>query len=142
MSCLCGASYTTTAPRGGDSDNNLLYKIAQSLSVIAGQSIPSGSPGTADSSFSTGPNITVLTAGVAVAGPDIATPRGVWVVARQGNTGSVYIGGSNVTNDSGGFRGAELVQTGMNSMLLPVSNLNQIYVNADNAGDRVGVVIL
>lgn len=139
MGCTCGASYTETEPRFGDGANDLLYKIAKSLSLLAASGIP-GSGGS--SSFNTGPDITVLVAGTAVAGIDIATPRGVLVVARSGNKGSVYVGGSNVTKDGGGFRGAELLQAGMPSAALPVSNLNQVYINADNAGDRVGVVIL
>ncbi len=145
MSCPCGPTYSATAPQFGDGANDLLYKIAASLSLLAAQAVPSGSLGSGSgsgtsASFNTAPNITIATTGTAVNGLDIPTPRGVVVCARQGNAGSVFVGGSNITND-GGFRGIELLQVGMTPVTIPISNLNQLYING-TAGDRVGVVIL
>lgn len=142
-SCVCGATYTETEPRNGDGANDLLYKIAKSLSLLAAQAVPgltSGGGSSSPGSFNTAPNITITTTGTAVNGLDIPTPRGVVVCARQGNAGSIFVGGANITND-GGFRGIELLQVGMTPVTIPVSNLNQLYING-TAGDRVGVVIL
>lgn len=139
-SCPCGPTFSATAPQFGDAAHDLLYKIAQSLSLLAAQAVPSGSSGGPAASFDTAPNITVAVTGTAVNGLNIATPRGVVVCARQGNTNSVFVGGANVTND-GGFRGIELLQTGMTPVTLTISNLNQLYING-TAGDRVGIVIL
>lgn len=118
--------------------NVLLYKIATLLSYVANSTTNISGSG----SFNTAPDITVAVAGTAIQGVSVATPKGVLIVARSLNTGSVYVGGSNVTQDGGGARGAELTPAGMPSVVLPISNLNQLWVNADNAGDRVGVIIL
>lgn len=64
------------------------------------------------------------------------------IVADINNKGSVYVGGSDVSNSSGGKRGIQLSQLGMPSTLLAIDNVNLIWVNADNAGDRVGIVKL
>lgn len=89
--------------------------------------------------FRTSPDITVLVAGTAVQGLDIPCRRGALLVARLGNVGSVYAGDQSVSNDGGGQRGTELTQAGMPSIMFYVSNVNQIWVNGDNAGDRVGI---
>lgn len=112
-----------------------------SLLIGIQETIESGA-GTVGTSFATAPDITVLVAGTAVQGLAASTPRGVMVVAHLLNTGSVYIGGPTVSDGSGNAKGITLTQAGMPSVVLPVENLNQIWVNADNAGDRVGVVIL
>jgi hypothetical protein len=93
-------------------------------------------------SFNSLADIVVLVAGTAVRGADHPTPNGVLVVARMGNTGSCYVGGPGVTNASGTQRGIELTQAGMPSTILRIANTNLMWVNADNANDAVGVIIL
>lgn len=125
-----------------DNDNKfvLLRKILQNQSTL-GTSIQSLIASVQPSAgLNTAPDIIVTVPGTAVQGSNVATPKGVRLTARLENAGSMYAGGPNVTNDLGGRRGQEITQAGGCELL--VSNLNQVYLNADNAGDRVGVVIL
>lgn len=94
------------------------------------------------SEFNTVPDITVLVAGTAVQGLNIPCSRGIKVVAALTNQGSVYLGGPDVSNGSGGKRGIELSQAGMVDYPLAINNVNLLWVNADYAGDRVGIVRL
>jgi hypothetical protein len=129
----------------GDDRWQILRKILQRLPTVEAYltSIASGVNAlNVTQAFADAPDITVAVAGTAVQGSSVATPNGVLLVAAITNTGSVYVGGATVTNASGSRRGAELVQAGMPSMKLTCTNLNQIWVNADNANDKVGVVIL
>ena len=64
------------------------------------------------STFQAAPDITVIAPGTAQNGVDVATPKGVLVVSSMNNNGSVYVGGSDVSNASGGKRGAELSPLG------------------------------
>ena len=130
----------------GDSKWDLLKKILQNqldfwtgASAISANIINLLSPST---TFDTVPDITVLTAGTAVQGLNIQCPRGVMVVARLANTNPVYVGGPDVSNASGGKGGIQLTQAGQASTILTVANVNMIWVNADTAGDRVGIVRL
>lgn len=128
-------------PNQGDASQRLLFKIAISLSALVDAlAIPSSSVGT--ETFATGEDISVAIAGTAQQGPNVACPKGCHVTAAATNTGSVYLGDENVTNASGNRRGMELTQAGMTSIKMTVSNLNQLYINADNANDKVGVIIL
>lgn len=91
----------------------------------------------------TGDDLVCSVAGTPVNAPAYATVNGVMLVARSTNVGNVYIGVDNtVSNMSGSKRGLILSQLGMPSAILPVSNLNKIWLNADNAGDGVGVLVL
>lgn len=121
-------------------DHEILLELVTQLEII-NTSIEDGS-GSVGTSFATAPDITVAVVGTAVQGVAASTPRGVLVVASVNNTGAVYVGGPTTSNDVGNARGITLTQAGMPSVVLPVENLNQIWVNADNASDRVGVVIL
>lgn len=103
---------------------------------------PGGESLLAGSTFVSIADIIVVEAGKAVQCAGSPSPRGVLVVADPNNTGAVYVGGSGVTNATGSQRGLILTQAGMPSQVLPVSTTSLIYVNADNAGDRVGIVIL
>lgn len=135
-SCLQANAVTAVSPSMGA--NELLYKIALLLSYLVNSTTNiSGSP-----TFQAAPDITVVNAGTAQNGVSVATPKGVMVVAALNNNGSVYVGGSEVSNSSGGKRGAELSPLGMPSVVLPISNLDQLYVDSDNDGNRVGVLIL
>lgn len=128
-----------------DTDTALRYilQILNESSILGGGgSAGTGGSGSTGASFTTGSDVIVTAAGVAKQAVGVPSPRGVLVVAKVTNTGSVYIGGSNVTNASGSRRGIELVQAGMPSVILPVSSTDLIYVNADNANDGVGLVIL
>lgn len=112
-------------------------RLEQVLTAI----INSGT-GATSATFNSYDDIVVAVAGTAVQGPNVALLRGVWITARDTNTGQVYLGGSGVTNGAGAQRGMTLVPAGMNSSIIPISNLNQIWINADNAGDRVGIIAL
>ena len=57
--------------------------------------------------------------------------RGLYVKAKAENDGNVYIGGSAVTSADG------MVLSGDTMVYLPVTNVNQVYFNADIAGDGV-----
>jgi hypothetical protein len=56
------------------------------------------------------------------------------IQAVSSNVGSVYVGGDDVTNSSGANRGFELTQ-GSALSSISVSNMNLLYLAADNAGD-------
>lgn len=56
--------------------------------------------------------------------------------APSGNTGTIYVGGSLVTNGGGGNPGISL-GAGSSISNISVNNSNWIYVAADNANDRV-----
>lgn len=99
-------------------------------------------PGSVGTSFGTGADIIVLAAGTAVQGTSLSTPRGALICAPADNVGAIYVGSSNVTKGSGSIRGLILTQLGMSSQSLPVANMNQIWVNADNNNDRACVLAL
>ena len=61
------------------------------------------------------------------------------IQALTTNAGSVYVGGSTVTNSSGTNQGIKLI-AGASLGSITVTNLNMIYVAADNAGDKVAYV--
>ena len=84
----------------------------------------------------------VTAAGTAVQGPDRTTTRGVVVNAPATNVGNVYIGPSTVTNVLGNERGIILVPGGMTPGVVPLENLNLLWVNADTNGDRVCYLVL
>jgi hypothetical protein len=83
----------------------------------------------------------VVVAGTAVQGANVAAPNGVILSALFTNTKQVYIGSSGVTNSGGGEEGLVLYPT-QQSIKLPVTNLNQIWQNADVSGEGCGVIIL
>jgi len=55
--------------------------------------------------------------------------------ASYKNVGAIYIGGSTVTNSSGINEGIRLNQNA--SIELSTSNLDEVYVSTDNAGDDI-----
>ena len=118
----------------------ILGCLNDAVSYLA--TIATGGGGSVGTSFGTAADIILVTPGTRVRGGSVASPRGVLVVASMTNTGSTFVGGANVTNATGGFRGIELLQAGMSSVVLPVANLNQIYIDGETAGNRVGVTIL
>jgi len=128
-----------------DNDNKftLLRKILQNQSTSQ-SSIESllAAMQPSISGISCGPDIVVAAAGTPVQGASIPTNRGVLVIARLSNVGLIYAGGPNVTNGLGSYRGLILGQLGMPPTILPVSNLDQVWINADNNGDAAGVIIL
>lgn len=126
-----------------DAQYDLLRKILQNQTDLAADIIASGSGGGASSgALTTGADIAVAVAGTAVQGASAAATKGVLVVARSDNAGIVYVGGSNVSNGSGSTKGVQLSQLGMPSQFIAVDNANKIWVNADTAGDSVGIIIL
>ncbi len=58
------------------------------------------------------------------------------IQAKSGNVGSIYVGGSTVTNAGGANPGVKLNITGSISNIA-VTNSNMIYMAADNVGDGV-----
>lgn len=101
-----------------------------------------GISGETKGAINTGDDVIVTGVGVAMQCPSLAASKGVMVVADLQNSGYVYVGGSNVTNSSGSKRGIILSPGGMPSQLLPVNNANLLWVNADIAGDRVGLIAI
>jgi hypothetical protein len=77
--------------------------------------------------------ITVETAGTAVQGTDISTPNGVFVKALSGNTGVVYIGNDGA-GDVSATTGFQLAAG--NSVLVPVSNLKDLWFDSASNGDK------
>ncbi len=86
--------------------------------------------------FITCPDLVVTTAGTAVAGASQVSVRGFFVFAHPDNKGNIYVGSSVVTNKSGGFGGMVLAPLGVNPCFIPCTNSNQIFINADNDGDK------
>lgn len=76
----------------------------------------------------------VTTAGTAVRLDSIEC-REVTVIARKNNTGSIFIGGSNV---SGSMFGVELHAN--ESFTFAVNNANLIYINSTVSGEGVSYV--
>lgn len=78
----------------------------------------------------------VTTAGTRVQLPDYPC-REVTLIAKKGNTGSIYVGGSDVSST---VYGAELAAK--DSMTLAVSNTNLIYLDASVSGEGVSYVAI
>lgn len=116
--------------------NNVVRELRVSPSGVV--QVSSGS----SAYISTAPDLVCAVAGTAVNGSTVSTVNGVLLVARPSNVGAVYIGDNTTTNGSGAKRGLILSQLGMPSSILPISNLNQLWINADNNGDGVGVLVL
>ena len=77
---------------------------------------------------------TVTTAGTAVQLPSIVC-REVTLIALKGNTGSIYVGESNVSSST---YGAEL--DAKDSITLPVDNANLVWLNCSVSGEGVSYV--
>lgn len=58
------------------------------------------------------------------------------IQARPANAGAVYVGGYTVTNASGANPGIVLAPGGSYASIR-VNNSNEIYIAADNSGDKV-----
>jgi len=115
-----------------DTDNALLRKILLALADVA-NSVPA-------TSLITVADTVVATPGTAVQSASQVATKGVYVTAPVSNTGEVYVGSSNV--DKGGPRGITLVPGGMAPGFIPVDNSDEIWVDADNANDRVGILVV
>lgn len=78
---------------------------------------------------------------VAAAGTRVQLPnqacREVMIIAKQGNTGSIFVGNNGV---SAAEYGAEL--KAKDSITLPVRNLNLIYIDAAVSGEGVSFVAI
>lgn len=88
----------------------------------------------APASATSGLVVNVTTAGTRVQLTAGACQHGFWLTARRGNTGSVFIGGSDVSSS---VYGADLLQG--ERVWLPLSNTNLIYIDSANNGDGVSV---
>ena len=79
--------------------------------------------------------VTVSTAGTAVAGPDIE--GGVFQFqANPANTGTYCYVGSDGAGDVSSTTGFTL-KKGQNTLILVVSNLDRLYFDSDTNGDKV-----
>jgi len=80
---------------------------------------------------------TVTTSGTAVRITATSTPcGGVWISGDVGNSGIVYVGDINVSGVSGSCQGIACEPAG-NSIFVPVNNLNLLYVDSSESGDKV-----
>ena len=80
--------------------------------------------------------VDVPTAGTGVQLPNIPC-REITIIAKDTNTGDIFIGGVGVTSSS---YGVKLKADG--SVTLPVNNANLVYVNASADGEGVSYVAL
>jgi len=78
----------------------------------------------------------VTTAGTRVQLPNIPC-REVTVIAKDTNTGVIYVGGSDVASTK---YGVKLKADG--SFTFPVANVNQIYIDASVSGEGVSYVAI
>lgn len=76
----------------------------------------------------------VTTAGTRVQLPS-QTCRQVLIIAKDSNTGSIFIGGSDVSSI---VYGVKLSANG--SIILPVSNLNLIYIDSSVNGEGISYI--
>jgi hypothetical protein len=84
----------------------------------------------------TGALATVTTAGTAIQLPSLAC-RKVLIIALKSNTGSIYLGGSNVSST---VYGAEL--QARDSIEVEISNTNLVYLNASVNGEGVSYLAI
>jgi len=82
--------------------------------------------------------ITVTTAGTAVAGPDVDIVNAVLIRGLTGNTGLVYVGndGAGDVTSANGFE----LDSGEDTIELSsavVTNLSQLYFDAATSGDKL-----
>lgn len=82
--------------------------------------------------------ITVVTAGAAVQGPDLPLTDGVLVYAHPSNTGLTYAGNSSGTISSS--TGAVFAAGGGYPIYFAVENVNQLWFNAAVSGEKLFVV--
>jgi len=68
----------------------------------------------------------------------------VWIKAVASNAGNVYIGGSTVTVVNGTTDITSGIELTPGDMLgpIPISNLNELYLICDNAGDDITYFML
>lgn len=81
-------------------------------------------------------NITVGTSPVQC--PTVRAKRGVYVSASPGNTGSIFVGGPNVGSGAMGI----VLAKGVTSPLIPVNNLDQIFIHGSSASDTAGLLVV
>ena len=77
---------------------------------------------------------TVAVTGTAVQLPNVACKR-AFIVAHEGNTGTLVIGGSTVVAALAGRRGRPLFAT--QGDWFNVSNLNLLYIDSTASGDKI-----
>jgi hypothetical protein len=127
--------------------NEALRRILAILNDSSAPAPTSGSGSTGGSTTSVGStfnsitNQTIDVTGTRKQLPSVPTPRGVLLVAKVGNNDPICVGGVGVTISTGTQCGITLTAAGMPSVVIPVSNLSQIYING-TAGDGVGIAIL
>lgn len=80
--------------------------------------------------------VNVLVAGTRVQLPDLVCSQ-VMIIAKRGNTGYIYVGGDDV---SATVYGADLGE--LDCVVLPVSNTNEIYIDASVGGEGISYVAI
>jgi len=80
---------------------------------------------------------TVASSGTAVRVTATSTPiGGVWVGGDIDNAGVILVGDASV-KATGGTQQGLIIGPAESSKFLPINNLNLLYVDADNNGDKV-----
>lgn len=89
-----------------------------------------------ESSFDHGRKSGISTSAVQITVDSITATRGVLIKAANGNTGTVYIGNSDVTNDTTDTTDGMELGAG-ESVLVKVDNANKVYVIGSVAGQDI-----
>lgn len=113
-------------------ENTLLARIKALETALAGtlNTTLSGS------NLKEATTVNVLVAGTRVQLPDLVCSQ-VMIIAKRGNTGYIYVGGDDV---SATVYGADLGE--LDCVVLPVSNTNEIYIDASVSGEGISYVAI
>lgn len=86
--------------------------------------------------FEHGRKSSIGTSAVQLTSANVPTRRGVLVKAAAGNSGTVYVGKSDVTNDSADATDGFELSAG-ESVTVEIDNANKVYVIGSAAGQKV-----
>lgn len=126
---LAGAKFVRTRIDGPDADTSITAK-SLSVGMAVAENVTVKTEPVGSDTFDHDDQ-DVSTAGTSVQLPDISC-REVTISAKKDNTGTIYIGGSTVSNASYGV----YLDAG-DSFTKPVANTNLIYIDADENGDGI-----
>lgn len=129
----------TFDPDNVNQSNQLLQALAKAVSDTTGESWSLRSGGKVFSGLAHGQD-SVTTAGTAVqlnGGTSLTIPDGAELVVRAdgGNAGNIYVGDSDVSSSNGFVLGAG------ESVSLPTSDVNNVYIDSDNDGEGVSWLV-
>jgi hypothetical protein len=121
----------------GDSPLTIIGKILRTIRVWAAGGVPVSVGGGTSSTVVTLADQVVAVAGTRINFTAQAVTREVIITADLANTNQVYIGDITVAASKKG-----IVLSPLGVVRLAVSNTNLLYMDADTAGNRVGVVVI